>query len=150
MCLGLVAPFSLNSQIGVSKLASLLAHKALQRRLVASSEADGIPPSNTITCLAAHPGAVNTFSHRIPLRAVVEPIVNLFFVSPDVGALNSCFAAASAEVGKDKERYRGAYLHPVGKVKEVSKIAANEALQDELWESSERILKAWPESVSQE
>lgn len=80
---------------------------------------------------------------------MLEPIVNLFFVSPDVGALNSCFAAASAEVAKNKEMYQGAYLHPIGKVKEISKIAANESLQDELWESSEKILKEWPESDTQ-
>jgi hypothetical protein len=127
----------------------MLAHKSLQRRLIASSETDGIPSSNTITCIAVHPGAVNTFSHRIPLRWLFEPLVNLFFVSPDVGALNSCFAAASAEVGKDKEKYQGAFLHPVGKVKAVSKIAANESLQDELWESTEKILKEWPELAAQ-
>jgi len=137
------------SKYCVSKLAGMLAHKALQRRLIASSEADGVPPSNIITCIAVHPGAVNTFSHRIPLRMLCEPIVNLFFVSPDVGALNSCFAAASAEVATDKKKYQGAFLRPVGKVKEVSKIAANEALQDELWESTEKILKEWPETVAQ-
>ena len=126
----------------------MLAHKSLQRHLIASSEADGVPSSNIITCMAVHPGAVNTFSHRIPLRWLFEPLVNLFFVSPDVGALNSCFAAASTEVSKDKKKYQGAFLHPVGLVKDVSKIAANEALQDELWESTEKILKEWPEPAA--
>jgi hypothetical protein len=125
----------------------MLAHRALQRHLIASSETDGIPSSNIITCIAVHPGAVNTFSHRIPLRRLFEPLVNIFFASPDVGALNSCFAAASAEVAKDKKRYQGVFLHPVGRVQEVSKIAANESLQDELWESTENILKEWPEQA---
>jgi hypothetical protein len=134
------------SEPGVSKLASLLAHKALQRRLLpSSSSSSGIPPSNTITCIAVHPGAVNTFSHRIPLRRLLEPLVNLFFLSLDDGARNSCFAAAAKEVGGDKERFPGAYVVGVGRVGEVSKVAASEALQDEVWESTQRILGEWPE-----
>lgn len=129
---------------GVSKLAGMLTLKALQRRLCDSAAADGIPPSNAIACIAVHPGAVNTFYDRIPLASLLNPIINLFFVSPDVGALNSCFAAASPEIAKDKKKYQGAYLHPVGKIKDVSKVAANEALQDELWESTMKILEDWP------
>jgi len=122
----------------------MLTLKGLQRRLLNSAATDGIPPSNTITCIAVHPGAVNTFYDRIPLARLLNPLINLFFVSPDVGALNSCFAAASPEVAKDKKKYQGAYFHPVGKIKDVSKIAANEELQDELWESTMRILEDWP------
>ena len=99
-----------------------------------------------ITCIAVHPGAVNTFLHRIPLGWLLNPIINLFFVTPDVGALNSAFAAASLEVSKDKKVYQGAFLHPVGKIKDVSKIAANEELQDELLQSTEKFLKDWPET----
>jgi hypothetical protein len=113
---------------GVSKLASLLAHKALQRHLLSTSSSSGIPPSNTITCIAVHPGAVNTFSHRIPLRRLLEPLVNLFFLSPDDGARNSCFAAAAKEVGENKGRFQGAYLVGGARVGQVSKVAASEAL----------------------
>ncbi|KAF8970338.1 hypothetical protein BDZ97DRAFT_1790902 [Flammula alnicola] len=99
------------SRYCVSKLTNVLTVKALQRRVL----------DNGITCIALHPGAVNTFSHRLPVSWLLNPIVNIFFVSP---------------IGGENGKYRGAYLVPVGKI-EV------EELQEEIWESTVRILKDW-------
>ncbi|KAF9486147.1 NAD(P)-binding protein [Pholiota conissans] len=123
----------------ISKLTNVLTLKAWQRRVA----------ENNITCLVVHPGAVNTFADRLPLRFLLNPIVNLFFVSPDVGAYNSCFAAASPLVKAEPEKYRGAYLVPTGKVKLEGENARNEALQEEIWESTVRILGEWEAKASE-
>ncbi|KAF8168876.1 hypothetical protein BJ912DRAFT_1149539 [Pholiota molesta] len=135
----------------LSKLANLLTLLALARRLSAHG----------ITCLAVHPGAVNTFSSRLPLRPLLNPIINLFFVSPEVGAYPSVFAAASpvvkaeaeaeveAEVdgGKKKDgevgRWQGAYVVPPGKMGVMGENARDERLQEEIWEATVRILGEW-------
>ena len=95
---------------------------------------------NNITCVVVHPGAVNTFSERLPLGFLLNPLVILFFVSPSVGAYNSCFAAASPLISQDK-KYQGAYLVPVGKIEVEGENARREPLQEELWETTMRILQ---------
>ncbi|KAF8191249.1 hypothetical protein BJ912DRAFT_1058489 [Pholiota molesta] len=136
----------------LSKLANLLTLLALSRRLA----------GHGITCLGVHPGAVNTFSSRLPLRFLLEPLVNLFFVSPEVGAYPSVFAAASpvvkagaaAEVtgkkvdgGKKEDgeegKWKGAYVVPPGKMGVMGKNARDERLQEEIWEATVRILGDW-------
>ncbi|OJA18609.1 hypothetical protein AZE42_01760 [Rhizopogon vesiculosus] len=119
----------------MSKLANILYASELQRRLTAA----GSP----ITVITVHPGAVNTFSHKPPLsrfKLLVMPIVYLFFVHQDKGAYTSAFAAASEEVAKQRDKYKGAYLIPVGKVAEPTNIARDEVLAKELWDSVEKFL----------
>ncbi|CAA7257347.1 unnamed protein product [Cyclocybe aegerita] len=130
----------------VSKLALFLATKALQRRLLSPSPSG--PATHPITCISVHPGAVNTFSNRVPYLPgwLVTPIVNLFFISPEAAAKTLCYAAASLEVAEDKEKFRGAYILPGFKIEPDTDITKNEALQDEVWESTVEILKAWPEA----
>ncbi|KAJ3504300.1 hypothetical protein NLJ89_g8007 [Agrocybe chaxingu] len=130
----------------VSKLALFLATKALQRRLLSASSSE--PATHPITCISVHPGAVNTFSNRVPYLPgwLITPIVNLFFISPDAAARSLCYAAASPEVAEDKEKFRGAYLVPGFKIDPDTDITKNETLQDEVWESTVEILKAWPEA----
>jgi len=67
--------------------------------------------------------------------------MGLFFVVPEVGAYNSCFAAASPLVRQHPEKYKGAYLVPVGVIEEAGKNAKREDLALELWETTERVLK---------
>jgi hypothetical protein len=67
--------------------------------------------------------------------------MGLFFVSPEVGAYNTCFAAASPLVRQHPEQYKGAYLVPVGVIEEPEKNAKRNDLALELWETSERVLK---------
>ncbi|KAG0702645.1 NAD(P)-binding protein [Suillus ampliporus] len=120
----------------MSKLLNMLYASELHRRLTAV----GSP----ITVIALHPGAVNTFSEKPPLsnfKFIVKPIVSLFFVEQDQGACNSAFAAASEEVAKQREKYKGAYILPVGKVGEPTKTAKDEGLAKELWDTVEKFLE---------
>ncbi|OAX40085.1 hypothetical protein K503DRAFT_768886, partial [Rhizopogon vinicolor AM-OR11-026] len=120
----------------MTKLANILYASELQRRLTAA----GSP----ITVISVHPGAVNTFSDRQSLsrffKFLIMPIVYLFFEHPDKGAYTSAFAAASEEVGKQRDKYKGTYLMPVGKVAEPTNMARDEALAKELWNSVEKFL----------
>lgn len=61
--------------------------------------------------------------------------------TPDQGAYNSCFAAASPLVRKSADKYKGAYLMPVGKVVEPSANTKDVEMQDALWETTETYLK---------
>ncbi|KAG2360580.1 hypothetical protein BDR07DRAFT_1335518 [Suillus spraguei] len=120
----------------LSKLMNILYASELQRHLAAV----GSP----ITVIAVHPGAVNTFSHKPPLSNfyfIVKPIVFLFFLNQDQGAYNSAFAAGSEEVAKHREKYKGKYITPVGKLAEPTKVASNEKLAKELWDTVDKFLE---------
>lgn len=124
------------ARYGVSKLMNMLYAFELQRHLTAV----GSP----ITVIAIHPGAVNTFTHKPPLshiQFIVKPIVSLFFLQPDQGAYNSAFAAASEEVANQREKYKGMYLTPVGKIAEPTKVATDEGLAKELWDTVDKFLE---------
>jgi len=69
------------------------------------------------------------------------PINRLFLYAPDKGAYTSVFAAASEEVGKQRDKYKGVYLMPVGKVSKPTDIARDEELAKELWEAVEKFLE---------
>ncbi|KAG1724482.1 NAD(P)-binding protein [Suillus lakei] len=118
----------------MSKLMNIVYASELQRHLTAV----GSP----ITVIALHPGLVNTFSDKSSLpNFIIKPIVFLFFLHPDQGAYNSVFAAASEEVAKQREKYKGVYLMPVGKITEPTKIAKDEGLAKELWDTVEKFLE---------
>ncbi|KAG2095902.1 NAD(P)-binding protein [Suillus discolor] len=120
----------------MSKFMNMLYASELQRHLTAV----GSP----ITVIAIHPGAVNTFSDKPPLshfKFIVKPIVSLFFLHPDQGAYNSAFAAASEEVAKQREKYKGMYLTPVGKITEPTKVVMDEGLAKELWDTVDKFLE---------
>ncbi|PPQ92074.1 hypothetical protein CVT25_007099 [Psilocybe cyanescens] len=122
------------ARYGVSKLAVIMSSKALQRRLTASN--------SKIICITLHPGLVYTTNHlRFPFARVVGFIAWLFFKPQDEGAYNSCFAAASPVVRQEEEKYKGAYLMPVGRITDPARVALNEDVQDDLWETTERYLK---------
>jgi len=113
---------------GVSKLASILFTKELQRRFNESS----IP----IIAIAVNPGNVNTFANQLWFPTITGWLMRIFFQHPDDGALNSVFAAASPVVLEHAEKYKGAYLEPVGVVGEPSKVAQDEGLGRALWDST--------------
>lgn len=107
--------------------------RELQKRLNAEGTA--------ITCIPINPGAVNTFASRMPFPWVAAVIFALFFEVPEVGAYTSCFAAASPTVRDDPEKYKGKFMEPVGIITEPSEVAQRDDLAEELWETTERILK---------
>ncbi|KAL4063800.1 hypothetical protein J3A83DRAFT_4454256 [Scleroderma citrinum] len=100
-----------------SKLTNVLYTSELHRRL--SSSAD--PAMSNITALSLHPGTVNTIPGRpevarLHLSTFVFLIGYPISVVPDIGAYNSVFAAASPIVKREKERFGGGYLVPVGRL----------------------------------
>jgi len=51
------------------------------------------------------------------------------------------FAAASEEVGKQRDKYKGVYLVPMGKITKPTDVARDEELAKELWDSVEKFLE---------
>lgn len=118
------------SQYCFSKLAILLAMTVLQKKLA----------TTPITVISVHPGAVDTVSDRTSYSRIARFLVGLFLASPDVGAYNSAFAAASPLIKADPKKYKGAYLHPVGVFKEPGANARREDLQEDCYETTEKYL----------
>lgn len=128
----------------------------LQRRL----DAEGVP----ITALVVHPGTVNTGTSAVRLQI---PNINVDFIllhlhleglshgtpswfiwiastiaiTPLQGAFTPLFAATSAEVAAAREKYKGAFLTPYGKITTVTKEARDPVLAKTLWETSERVIR---------
>ncbi|KZO91910.1 NAD-P-binding protein [Calocera viscosa TUFC12733] len=116
-----------------SKLANVLFAKELQRRL----DAQGIPALS----MSLSPGSVSTAGSKRAVGLFYYPLSALFFLTPLQGALTSLFAATSPQVLEDRDKYRGAYLVPYGKLAKVSDKAADAAMAGRLWELSEQAMK---------
>lgn len=100
-----------------SKLTNILYTTELHRRLSSSRD----PATSNITVLSIHPGTVNTVPERpeiarLHLSTFVFLIGLPISVVPDVGAYNSVFAAASPVVKRERERFGGGYVVPVGRL----------------------------------
>ncbi|KAG1796067.1 uncharacterized protein HD556DRAFT_1362675 [Suillus plorans] len=120
----------------MSKLMNILYASELQRHLTAV----GSP----ITVIAVHPGSVDTIRPKPPLsriQLIIISIVSHFILSPDQGAYTSAFAAASEEVAKQREKYKGMYLIPFGKITDPTKVARDEGLAKELWDTVDKFLE---------
>ncbi|KZT34655.1 NAD(P)-binding protein [Sistotremastrum suecicum HHB10207 ss-3] len=125
---------------GFSKLAQILHSKYLQSQFDAAS----IP----IICLSVHPGGIQTpgvMNGTIYYPFYIKGlfwILNTFFFKPVIhGGSGVAFAAASVAVAKDRAKYGGAYLVPIGKIDPGSKSSREEALVGELHNTTEGILK---------
>ena len=104
-------------KLGLSKLTNILYTTELHRRLSSS----GDPATSNITVLSIHPGFVNTAPERpevarLHLSTFAFLIGYPISVVPDVGAYNSVFAAASPAVKRERERFGGGYVVPVGRL----------------------------------
>lgn len=82
---------------------------------------------------------MNLFS-SLPMGKLLVWIAKIFFVSSDVGAYTSAFAAASVKVREDREKYKGKYIVPYGKVETPSVDAQDAGLAKDLWDSTEELL----------
>lgn len=123
----------------------------LQRQLSAEG--------SDIVCVSLHPGGVATgaLESSTPIGPVftvslsradgllqygtiISAVVKTFWLSPAQGALTSLLALTSPKVRASK-KYRGAYLHPYGKiVKPEFAPATDPAFARELWELTEQIV----------
>ncbi|TFK39296.1 NAD-P-binding protein [Crucibulum laeve] len=117
-----------------SKLLILLWTSSLQAHLTANN--------SNITCIALHPGGVDTFSQRWPLPALSQHLVRLAIADPVVGAYNSVFAAAGKKVREDRETYKGAYLEsqPTGRLVQLDE-KVGEGKKGDLWKLTESFLE---------
>ncbi|KAI5981529.1 hypothetical protein EDD15DRAFT_2332152 [Pisolithus albus] len=149
----------------LSKLTNVLYALELNRRLASSAD----PAESRIMAISVHPGFVNTFSQkpeiaRLHLSPLVGLLVSPFAATPELGAYNTVFAAAAPVVRREREKYGGGYLVPVGKLvrpdgaswsswlwdKEVTDSKEKEEIEEEreldergreLWDTVEKFLK---------
>ena len=70
-------------------------------------------------------------------------MARLTFMSVRDGSYTPLVAAASPDVRKEADKYRGAYLVPIGKFGEIAKQAQEEDRAKELWNTTETLLKEW-------
>lgn len=87
--------------------------------------------------ISVDPGSVNTWSNAYLITRILSPIINLFFDSPEVGAYNLLFAAASPTVKEDRDTYDGKFLTPVGKVTQMGANVVIEKAEEMLVTSQE-------------
>ncbi|KZO91908.1 NAD(P)-binding protein [Calocera viscosa TUFC12733] len=118
------------TRYGQSKLANILFAKELQRRWTAA----GVPG----IALALHPGGISTQGARNFLGWWYL-LFGLGFVSPEKAAGPVLLAAAGKRVREEGDKWKGAYVRPVGKVVAPSKEAEDMGLAKDLWELSERV-----------
>ncbi|KLO08438.1 NAD-binding protein [Schizopora paradoxa] len=132
--------FASMKRYGLSKLCNILWTKELQRRL--SDE------GSNIICIVLHPGTVfteNVISQVKGFPAILRPVAMPFcravMLNPTQGAGTQVIAATTPEAKKNPEKYKGAYLEPMGKIVKLSKTGGNAALAQELWTTTEALLK---------
>ncbi|KZS87634.1 NAD-P-binding protein [Sistotremastrum niveocremeum HHB9708] len=123
----------------LTKLQQILVLKYLQSQLTA----EGVD----ITCISVHPGEIMSPGAAQDLPDVAWPLQMLMraykaikFLPVRYGGITPAFAAASIEVAGDKEKYKGAYLIPYGKIEKASKEAENPELAKELYDTTEKIV----------
>ncbi|KAF4828147.1 putative oxidoreductase [Colletotrichum tropicale] len=112
----------------VSKAANLIFAQELQRRL----DERGLP----IVSVAVHPGEVATEGVFSINNAMVRAIARLTFLSPEQGAANSVFAAASRDVKENPAAYKGQFLLPMGKIGVPASVASDEEQVRGLWNTA--------------
>ncbi|TFK52451.1 NAD(P)-binding protein [Heliocybe sulcata] len=119
---------------GLAKFAVCIWMKHLQKRL----DAEG----SSIIAMSVHPGGSNTeYGIEYLSQYHLAWLFKFIFVTPPVAAFNSAFAATSPAVRANPEKFRGAYLHPVGKVNAGNKPAQDPALREELYSTTLTILR---------
>jgi len=122
---------------GLTKLANILHVKELQRRL----DADNCP----ITCVALHPGEVRTRGAldavgKLAMGGMAKVLLRVFSIAPDKGALTSLFAAASPVIAQERQKFKGSYLIPYGRIKEPSPTARDAKLAADLWKTTKLVI----------
>lgn len=118
--------YSSMTAYGSSKLMNILFTKELARRLAGTN----------ITANCLHPGAVaSEFGDNTAglMRAIVWLFKRTIAITPEKGAETSIYLAASPEVANISGRY-----FDNKREKQPSKIAADESLQKQLWEKSDK------------
>ncbi|KAF2395698.1 NAD(P)-binding protein [Trichodelitschia bisporula] len=128
-----------------TKLAVLMFVLTLTRYQAAGELGLDPAPDAAPYILATHPGAVKTDQTDQAVEAyglvgkVGVGVVRRFMVDPvKQGCRSMLFAATGPEVVREK--LKGAYIIPDRKTSDVSSVAKDEELQDQLWKLSEQVL----------
>jgi len=66
--------------------------------------------------MTVHPGTVSTDALRAYSPWCLNLFITLTCIPPPQGAWMTLFAATSADVGAEREKYKGAYIEPFGKI----------------------------------
>ena len=99
-----------------------------------------VKPDEQLWINAAHPGAVaSDIGKKIPMASTfwgryLLSFLNLFFYTPDDGALTQIYLAAHPDIVK--KNIRGKYYVPMAKLQDATPIAKDIELQKELWDLS--------------
>jgi len=119
-----------------AKLTNILFAKELQRRW----DAAGVPALS----ISLHPGDVATEGAERVVRSfgagIFWPLLSLFIMTAQQGAITQLFAATSPVVRKEADKYKGHYLVPYGDVGKPSEVARRPGLPEELWALTERVV----------
>lgn len=78
-----------------------------------------------------------------PVSSMLRSISRLTFLNVTDGAGTPLIAAASPKVRAEADKYKGAYLRPIGKLAKPSKQAQSEELSNELRATTLELLKEW-------
>lgn len=118
-----------------SKLANVLFAKALDRRLAGKQ----------VYSNAVNPGGIQTnlFRHTKAdlgslLSAGMELFMSLVCFTPDRGAVTQLYLATALDI--ESQNIRGRYYQPQALHRGEPAMAQDEALQEKLWEASERLV----------
>ncbi|KAH8897566.1 short-chain dehydrogenase [Thozetella sp. PMI_491] len=117
------------TRYSLSKLANILFSRQLQKNF----DAAGIDAIS----MALHPGLIKTDGVINSLR----PATLDGRVSPAEGAITTLFATTSPKILVEKEKYKGAFLVPPGVTEEPTGDAQSAELAEELWATSEVVVK---------
>ncbi|KWU44208.1 NAD(P)-binding protein, partial [Rhodotorula sp. JG-1b] len=115
---------------GQSKLANILFSVALQDRL----------KDEKIYVNSLHPGNINTTLTRGPAASygrvgMMQPLWNLFGMTPFEGAKTQLYLAGSHEV--EEKNYRAMYFVPIATPASTTAYGQDEELAEQLWKLSE-------------
>ncbi|KAI8147751.1 hypothetical protein BJV82DRAFT_593219 [Fennellomyces sp. T-0311] len=128
--------FNRKTHYGKTKLANVLFTFELDRRL----KAKGI---NNVLINCNHPGAVKTdpyYENKLLKKdSLIDKFTNIFFVSPEEGALTQLYLATSPEV--EKKGISGQYYVPIASPGRSSGLSKSEEYAVNLWNISENLLK---------
>lgn len=119
---------------GQSKLANILFSIALQDRL----------KDEKIYVNSLHPGNINTTLTRGPAASygrvvgMMQPLWNLFGMTPFEGAKTQLYLAGSPEV--EEKNYRAMYFVPIATPASTTAYAQDKELAEQLWKLSEDIV----------
>ena len=128
------ASYSPWSRYGETKLANLLMARHLAK-LLKERKVDNVYVN------AVHPGVVKTdlfVNAKYMTSGILRSLFSVFQISVDEGALTQVFVAGAPEI--ETNAYRGRYFVPYCKEANSTANGKNEALAQQLWEWSEKVV----------